>query len=70
MASMKKMAVLTIPPSDAVPIPTPGHIWPKHPVVKDSFRNKALSEPVEANSALECRSSDSCSSGTPLDRQV
>lgn len=56
--------------SNANPVPTQRHIWPEHPVVKDSFWDEALNERVEANSTFEYWSSDSFGSGTPLNHQV
>lgn len=66
----EKMDLLTIPGSIVVPVPTPTHTWLEHPVVKDSFSDKALNEAVEANFAFEYQSSDSSGSGTSLDRKV
>lgn len=53
MAPKKKLAFLTISGSNAVPVPTPRHAWPEHPIVKDSFWGKALNEWVEASHMFE-----------------
>lgn len=68
IAPKKKMALLTIPGSNIVPVPTPRHMA-EAPVVKDSFWGKALNETVEANFVLEYRTVSS-NSRTSLHHQV
>lgn len=45
-------------------------MWPEQPIVKDSFWDKALNEPVESNYGFECGSSDNSGSGMLLDPQI
>lgn len=70
MAPKKKMALLTIPGSKSVPIPTKTQTWTEHPVIKDSFLKRALNDSIEAGPALEFVGCVSTGSVAPLSYHV
>lgn len=70
MAPKRKMALFTLPSSTSVPVSIPMHTLPEHPIVKDSFWEKALNDPIEAGPAFEYLTSGFIRSGLPLDCQI
>lgn len=56
--------------STSVPESTARHTWPEHPLMKDSFWKKALSEAVEAGLNFEYLCSGFTGNETLLNRQA
>lgn len=52
MIPKRMIALLTIPSSNSVLIPTKRHTWMEHPVVKDLFKKRTMNDPVEAKPTL------------------
>lgn len=59
MAPKKKMALLTLPSSNTILVPTSRHTWSEHPVAKDQLSEKVLNDPIKVGPAFEYMSSGS-----------
>lgn len=64
------MALLVLPGSKAVPVPTERHTWLQHPTAKGSFKKRAMSDIVEARPRFEFVDCKSIGSGTQLSHHV
>lgn len=65
MAPKRKMGLLTLLGSNAIPIPIDRHTWPKHPSAHDSFWKRVVGDSILANPPFEYVDLESTANETP-----